>query len=355
MKHRGTVWLETERLILRRFTPADAETAYRNYTSDPYVTEYLTWPVHDSAETTRALLKQWTAQYKDRSFYQWAIELRSLREVIGGISVVDWQTDAEAPELGWCIGSKWWGRGLMPEAASAVMKYLFENVGVLRVTARCDAENPKSARVMEKIGMTYEGTLRAHGRNNRGIVDEVCYGILKSEFESGPASVFRRMRRSAQQLDRAECERILSEADCGVLAVIGDGGRPYAVPVNHVYRDGRLYFHCAVSGHKLDAIRRNPNVSYCVIGRGEVLPAELATSYTSVIVFGKARIASDETELRRIAGFIGIRFSADHPEEVRRETDETIASGRLCCVEIVIDHMTGKCSRDIMLERRQKA
>ena len=73
MKHRGTVWLETERLILRRFTPADAETAYRNYTSDPYVTEYLTWPVHDSAETTRALLKQWTAQYKDRSFYQWAI------------------------------------------------------------------------------------------------------------------------------------------------------------------------------------------------------------------------------------------------------------------------------------------
>ena len=355
MKHRGTVWLETERLILRRFTPADAETAYRNYTSDPSVTEYLTWPVHDSAETTRALLKQWTAQYKDRSFYQWAIELRSLREVIGGISVVDWQTDAEAPELGWCIGSKWWGRGLMPEAASAVMKYLFENVGVLRVTARCDAENPKSARVMEKIGMTYEGTLRAHGRNNRGIVDEVCYGILKSEFESGPASVFRRMRRSAQQLDRAECERILSEADCGVLAVIGDGGRPYAVPVNHVYRDGKLYFHCAVSGHKLDAIRRNPNVSYCVIGRGEVLPAELATSYTSVIVFGKARIASDETELRRIAVLIGSRFSADHPEEVLRETDETITSGRLCCVEIAIDHMTGKCSRDIMLERRRKA
>ena len=194
-----------------------------------------------------------------------------------------------------------------------------------------------------------------YGRNNRGIVDEVCYGILKSEFESGPASVFRRMRRSAQQLDRAECERILSEADCGVLAVIGDGGRPYAVPVNHVYRDGKLYFHCAVSGHKLDAIRRNPNVSYCVIGRGEVLPAELATSYTSVIVFGKARIASDETELRRIAVLIGSRFSADYPEEVLRETDETITSGRLCCVEIAIDHMTGKCSRDIMLERRRKA
>ena len=354
MKHKGTVWLETERMILRRFTPEDAETAYRNYTSDPSVTEYLTWPVHDSPGTTRKLLTQWSAQYKDRSFYQWAIELRSTREVIGSISVVDWQTDADAPELGWCIGSRWWGRGLMPEAAHAVLRYLFENVGAARVTARCDAENHKSARVMEKMGMTYEGTLRAHGRNNRGIVDEVCYGILKSEFSSGLSSVFRPMRRSAQQLDRKECEMILSEADSGVLAVIGDGGRPYAVPVNHVYRDGKLFFHCAVSGHKLDAIRRNPNVSFCVVSRAEVLPAELATSYISVIAFGKARIASGEAELRRIAGLIGSRFSAEFPEEIRQETEETIASGRLCCVEIDIVHMTGKCSRDLMREQRRK-
>ena len=354
MKHKGTVWLETERLILRRFTLGDTEEAYRNYCSDPSVTTYLTWPTHDSPETTRKVLRQWVSQYKNRSFYQWAIELRSLGEVIGAISVVDWQQDAEAPELGWCIGSRWWGRGIMPEAASAVLRFLFQNVGALRVTARCDSENPKSARVMEKIGMTREGTLRAHGHNNRGIVDEVCYGILKSEYESGAASGFRPLRRSGQQLEREECEKILSEASHGVLSVIGDGGRPYAVPLNHVYRDGKLYFHCAVSGHKLDAIRRNPNVSYCVVGLGEVLPSELATAYLSVIVFGKARIVSGEAGLRRIAGLVGDRFSGEYPDEVRREIDETIASGRLCCVEIDIEHMTGKCSQGIMAGRRQK-
>ena len=355
MKHKGTVWLETERLILRRFTLGDTEEAFRNYCSDPSVTTYLTWPTHGSPETTRKLLENWISRYKDRSYYQWAIELRSIGEVVGAISVVDWQTEAEAPELGWCIGSRWWGMGLMPEAASAVLRFLFQNVGALRVTARCDSENPKSARVMEKIGMTYEGTLRAHGRNNRGIVDEVCYGILREEFDSGAASAFRPMRRFGQQLSREECEQILTEADYGILAVIGDGGRPYAVPLNHVYRDGKLYFHCAVSGHKLDALRRNPNVSFCAVARGEVLPAELATSYLSVIVFGKARIVTEEAELRRVAGIVGERFSARYPEEVRREIDGTIASGRLGCVEIDIEHMTGKCSRDILLVRRREA
>ena len=68
---------------------------------------------------------------------------------------MDWQTEAEAPELGWCIGPRWWGMGLMPEAASAVLRFLFQNVGVLRVTARCDSENPKSARVMEKCGLRF--------------------------------------------------------------------------------------------------------------------------------------------------------------------------------------------------------
>lgn len=184
MEHKGTVWLETDRLILRRFTMEDTDAMYRNYASDPSVTTYLTWPRHKSPEVTQALLKQWTTQYVYRDFYQWAIELREIREVIGSISVVGWQKEVDAAELGWCIGSRWWGLSLVPEAAAAVVRYLFENVGVLRVAARCDVENPRSARVMEKIGMTCEGTLRASGRNNRGIVDMLCYGILRSEYES---------------------------------------------------------------------------------------------------------------------------------------------------------------------------
>ena len=183
MEHKGTVWLETDRLILRRFTMEDTGAMYRNYASESSVTTYLTWPRHSSPEVTQELLTQWTTQYVFRDFYQWAVELREIREVIGSISVVGWQKEVDCAELGWCIGSRWWGRSLVPEAAAAVVRYLFENVGVLRIAARCDIENPRSARVMEKIGMSYEGTLRASGRNNRGIVDMLCYGILKSDYE----------------------------------------------------------------------------------------------------------------------------------------------------------------------------
>ena len=186
MENKGTVWLETDRLILRRFTMEDTDGMYRNYASDPLVTTYLTWPTHTGPDVTRELLSQWTARYVYRDFYQWAIELRDTREVIGSISVVGCQQEVSSMELGWCIGSRWWGCSLVPEAAAAVIRYLFECVGVLRVTARCDVENPRSARVMEKVGMSREGTLRASGRNNRGIVDMLCYGILRSEYDPAP-------------------------------------------------------------------------------------------------------------------------------------------------------------------------
>ena len=353
MEHKGTARLETKRLILRPFTLEDAEAMYHNYASDPAVVTYLTWPLHESAEATRELLKLWTAQYEKDDFYQWAIELRELGEVVGSISVVEWQKDADAPELGWCLGSKWWGRGLMPEAAAAVVKFLFEEVGVARITARYDIENPKSGRVMEKLGMSYEGTLRRHGKNNRGVVDEVCYGLLREEYEAGAVSPFRPMRRRAQQLSKEECEQILTDATSGVLGVYGDGGYPYTVPVSHVYKDGKIYFHCAVTGHKLDAIRRCGKVSFCVVAQDEVLPAERTTAYISVVAFGRARIAESEEELRYIAGLVGEKFSGDYPEDCQAEIDETLASHRLACVEITVEHMTGKCAREIMVSRKR--
>ncbi|MBQ1493231.1 MAG: pyridoxamine 5'-phosphate oxidase family protein, partial [Blautia sp.] len=112
--------------------------------------------------------------------------------------------------------------------------------------------------------------------------------------------MFRKMRRIGQALPMEECEQILREASYGVLAVLGDDGYPYAVPVNHVYAEGKIVFHCAVTGHKLDAIRREEKVSFCVVGHEQVLPKERATSFLSVIAFGRAHIVEDEASLRRI-------------------------------------------------------
>jgi nitroimidazol reductase NimA-like FMN-containing flavoprotein (pyridoxamine 5'-phosphate oxidase superfamily) len=163
--------------------------------------------------------------------------------------------------------------------------------------------------------------------------------------------MFRTMRRFRQQLTHEECERILAGATSGVLALSGDDGYPYAVPLSHVYQDGKLYFHCTKEGHKIDAIRRNEKVSFCVIAQDEVIPAKRTTAYISVIAFGKAAIVDDESSLRRIAGLIGEKFSADYPEDCRRETDQMIAADRMYCLEITVEHLTGKCGLEVLRTR----
>lgn len=163
--------------------------------------------------------------------------------------------------------------------------------------------------------------------------------------------MFRTMRRFRQQISHEECERILSEATSGVLALSGDDGYPYAVPLSHVYQDGKLYFHCAKEGHKIDAIRRNDKVSFCVIAQDEVIPSKRTTAYISVIAFGRAVIVDDEPGLRRIAGLIGEKFSADYPEDCREETDQMIAADRMYCLEITVEHLTGKCGLEVLRSR----
>ena len=106
--------------------------------------------------------------------------------------------------------------------------------------------------------------------------------------------MFREMRRKRQQLSPAECEEILRRGTSGVLAAEGDGGYPYAVPLSYIYEDGRLYFHCAKAGHKLDAVRRNKKVSFCVIDRDTIVLEEYTSYFRSVIVFGEMRILEDE-------------------------------------------------------------
>ena len=166
--------------------------------------------------------------------------------------------------------------------------------------------------------------------------------------------MFREMRRIRQQLSQEECETIMRQATSGVLAVYGDDGYPYAVPVSHVYADGKICFHCAKTGHKIDAIRRNSKVSFCVIAQDEVIPHLRTTAFISVIAFGKARIVDDEEGLRRIALMVGEKFSADYPEDCQQETEEVIAAGRMYCVEITVEHMTGKCGNEVLKKRRKE-
>lgn len=178
--------------------------------------------------------------------------------------------------------------------------------------------------------------------------------------------MFREMRRKGQQITLQECAQILTRAKTGVLGLHGDDGYPYTVPLNFVYTPGRdavedapeqglgtIGFHCAVTGHKVDSIRRNEKVSFTVVDRDEIMPKERTTKYCSVIVFGRARILEGQEELRRAANAVGAKYSAGYEDLYLAETEDTIRRGTLCCVEITIDHMTGKIGKELLLERRK--
>ena len=111
--------------------------------------------------------------------------------------------------------------------------------------------------------------------------------------------MFRKMRRFKQQLSNDEALEILKNCKSGVLAVSGDDGYPYTVPLNFVYKDGKIYFHCAKNGHKLDAIKQNKKVSFCVIEKDEVDSEKLTTLFRSVVVFGKAEIMENEEKINQ--------------------------------------------------------
>ena len=183
--------------------------------------------------------------------------------------------------------------------------------------------------------------------------------------------MFREMRRKGQQIATEECMEILRRATSGVLGVYGDDGYPYTVPLSFVYSVpekgaqaedpdesaegaplGTIGFHCATTGHKIDAIRRNEKVSFTVIDRDEIMPRERTTKFCSVIAFGRARILEGEENLRRAANKVGAKYSAGYEDLYMEETEDTIRRGTLCCVEITIDHMTGKIGKEVMKERR---
>lgn len=181
MNKKGTQRLETERLILRRFTPDDAEAMFTGWCNDPEVSKFLTWPPHGNVEVTRSILNGWIEQYDDGAYFNWAIELKDSGRLVGSISVVKVREDIDSADIGYCMSREFWGRGIMPEALRAVMDYLFDEVGMNRVAASHDVNNPKSGRVMEKAGMKLEGTLRQAGINMQGVCDEVWHSMVKSE------------------------------------------------------------------------------------------------------------------------------------------------------------------------------
>ena len=171
MNHIGTQTIETDRLILRKARPEDAQFMFNNWASDDEVTKYLMWQSHKSL----------IDNYKRPYYYDWLIELKELGEPIGSIGVVELKENVNAVHIGYCIGKKWWHKGITSEALSSLIDFFFNKVGAERIESRHDPRNVNSGKVMQKCGMKYEGTFRKADINNQGVCDAAYYAILKSE------------------------------------------------------------------------------------------------------------------------------------------------------------------------------
>ena len=157
------------------------------------------------------------------------------------------------------------------------------------------------------------------------------------------------MRRHRQQLSVEESISILQKATSGTLALLGDGGYPYAVPISFVYDNGKLYFHSAMSGHKVDAIRSCNKASFCVIDQDSVKPAEYTTYFRSVIAFGRIRIVEAEAEKLAIARILGNRYNPNQEEALQKELEHGLA--RMLAIRFDIEHLTGKEAIELTRQR----
>ena len=162
------------------------------------------------------------------------------------------------------------------------------------------------------------------------------------------SSMFREMRRSKQLLSREAAEKILREGDFGVLALSGDDGYNYAVPISYAYADGKIFFHSAKVGHKLDAIRNNEKVSFCVVDRHETVAEEFTTYFSSAIAFGRIKIIEDDSDPDKLRGLELLADKYSSTASPARRAKELARLSALVVPVMTIEHLTGKAARELV-------
>lgn len=157
--------------------------------------------------------------------------------------------------------------------------------------------------------------------------------------------MFRKMRRAKQQLDEKSSIALLEKCSSGVLALSGDEGYPYAVPISYVYSDGFIYFHSALTGHKIDAISHCDKASFCIVAQDNVLPEKYTTAYKSVIAFGRLRVMDEDEKLPAVLK-LAEKYNPGHLTQSRAEAEKSMKVMHM--LELEIEHLTGKQGLELL-------
>ncbi|WP_019849975.1 pyridoxamine 5'-phosphate oxidase family protein [Desulfitobacterium sp. PCE1] len=154
--------------------------------------------------------------------------------------------------------------------------------------------------------------------------------------------MFKEIRNKKRQLKLEEAKELLINGEYGILATNGENGYSYAIPLNYVYVNDKIYFHCAIEGHKLDNIALNNKISFCVVGKTELAPEKFTSKYESVLIFGRAFIADEDEKKKALIGLIN-KYSSGYEKQGGKYIDRSIQD--TCVVKIEIDQITGKANR----------
>ena len=164
--------------------------------------------------------------------------------------------------------------------------------------------------------------------------------------------MFREMRRKRQVLSKEEISSVLYRGTSGVLALAGDDNYPYAVPISYVYDGEKIYFHCAKSGHKLDAIQQNEKVSFCVIDQDKIVPDEYTSYFRSIIAFGRIEVIKDEKEKRTAIEKLASKYAPEDTAIGRKNAIDREWTP-LCMLKMHIDHITGKEAIELIKKKNK--
>lgn len=163
--------------------------------------------------------------------------------------------------------------------------------------------------------------------------------------------MFREMRRNKQLLSKEDTVEVMDRCTSGVMACYGDDDYPYAVPVSYVYFNDKIYFHSAKTGHKIDAINKNPKVSFCIIDEDTIVSEKYTSFFRSVIAFGKARIAEGDEWLTAFKALVE-KYSGDQPQEAKHK--EITGCTQSYIIAIDVEHITGKEAIEYVREKENK-
>ena len=188
MNNKGTIKLETERLILRKGTKEDSIQVYENYGKDPLVSKYVVWNQHEDVQDAINLMEKWEKSYDELNSYKWLVIEKVIEKetntIIGSITAVKVDDINKTIALGYCYGSKWWNKGYATETLKRVIKFFFEEVKVETIYANHLTDNIASGIVMKKAGMKFEGILRNRmiDKNTNKPMGLETYSITKEDY-----------------------------------------------------------------------------------------------------------------------------------------------------------------------------